>query len=61
MARDTYEDVDQADAEAKPDAFGSSIIILTTVVLLAACYTMQKALEKHFQAGMFAPKQTAVP
>jgi hypothetical protein len=59
MARDTFEDVDKTDAEAGPDHLANGVVIATTVVLIAACVMMQKALDKHFGAGMFAEKKAA--
>jgi hypothetical protein len=61
MARDSFEDVDKADAESGPDHLANAVVILTTVVLLAACFVMQKGLAKHFNAGMFADKTAAPP
>jgi hypothetical protein len=56
MARDTYEDVDQADSGARPDNLANGVVIVTTIVLLAACVVMQQALKKHWNGGMFADK-----
>jgi hypothetical protein len=56
MARDTYEDVDQRDTEAKPEVLGTVLVIFTTIALLAACWVMQKGLKDHYNAGMFAEK-----
>ncbi len=59
MARDrtdVYEDHDEV-SEAAPERLSSGLVILTTVVLLVAIFFMQKALDKHFKAGMFADKR----
>jgi hypothetical protein len=60
MARDIYEDHDEV-AEAPQDLLGSGLVILTTIVLLAALFFMQKALAKHYNAGMFADESKPTP
>jgi hypothetical protein len=55
MARDIYEDHDEV-SEAPREMLSTGLIILTTLVLLAACFFMQKALNKHYQDGLFADK-----
>ena len=60
MARDIYEDHDEV-SEAPRDGLGNGLVILTTLVLLAACFFMQKALGKHYNAGMFADKTKSAP
>ena len=60
MARDIYEDHDEV-SEAPPERLSSGLIILTTVVLLVAIFFMQKALGKHYNAGMFADKKGEAP
>lgn len=55
MAREPYEDVD----EPRKDQLAGGIVIMTTLVLLAAIFVIQKALSEHYQAGMLAPKTTA--
>ena len=57
MARDIYEDHDELDTEPAKDGLGNGIIIMTTIVLLVACWSIQTALKDHFNAGMFAEKQ----
>lgn len=63
MARDRkeiYEDHDEV-SEAPPERLSSGLVILTTLVLLVAIFFMQRALKKHFNAGMFADKQAEAP
>ena len=55
MARDIYEDHDEV-SEAPREMLSSGLIIITTLVLLAACFFMQKALNKHYSTGFFADK-----
>lgn len=54
MARDIYEDYD--DTEAPKDALPTILAVLTLVVLLVACYMVQKALADHFKQGMLYDK-----
>jgi hypothetical protein len=61
MARDVYEDKEEAAAAPRSDGLGSALVIVTTLVLLLAFVFMQQALKKHFNAGMFADKQQAAP
>jgi len=58
MARDIYEDHDEV-SEAPKDGLGNGLVILTTVVLLAAIFFMQKALKEHYSAGFLADKKAA--
>jgi hypothetical protein len=58
MARDIYEDHDEV-SEAPGEMLSSGLIIITTLVLLTACFFMQKALNSHYQQGLFADKSTA--
>lgn len=55
MAReDIYEDYDEV---APPkDNMGNGVVILTFLVLLVAVWFMQRAMNEHFEAGMFAKK-----
>ena len=55
MARDIYEDHDEA-SEAPGEMLSSGLIIVSTLVLLVACYFMQQALSKHYHTGFFADK-----
>ena len=56
MARDNiYEDHDEV-SEAPREMLSSGLIIITTLVLLAAVFFMQKALKNHYNAGMFSEK-----
>ena len=55
MARDIYEDHDEV-SEAPREMLSSGLVIMTTIVLLVACWVMQKALKDHYNAGMFAEK-----
>jgi len=57
MARDIYEDHDELSAEPAKDALGNGLVIMTTIVLLVACWAMQTAMNDHFNAGMFAEKE----
>jgi hypothetical protein len=57
MARDIYEDVDEA--EAPRDGLANGLVILTTLLLVGAFLVMQQALKKHFNEGMFADKTTS--
>ena len=52
MARDIYEDQDEV--EAPKDGLGNSLIYLTFLLLLGACFLMQKALGEHWNSGLFA-------
>ena len=58
MARDIYEDHDEV-SEPAGEMLSSGLIIITTLVLLAACFFMQKALKNHYNAGMMAEKSAA--
>ncbi len=58
MARDIYEDHDELEGEAPKDGLGNGLVIMTTIILLVACWAMQTALKDHFNAGMFAEKTT---
>ncbi len=58
MARDIYEDHDEV-SEAPPERLSSGLVIVTTLVLLAACFFMQKALKNHYNEGMLADKKAA--
>ena len=53
MARDIYEDHDEVSEPAR-EMLSSGLIILTTLVLLAAVFFMQKALNNHYKTGFFA-------
>ena len=55
MARDIYEDHDEI-SEAPRERLSSGLVIISTLVLLAAIYFMQKALGDHYNAGAFADK-----
>ncbi|MHC5010638.1 MAG: hypothetical protein ACYTG6_06750 [Planctomycetota bacterium] len=59
MARDIYEDHDAADAEQPQDGLGNALIILTTVLLLAAFLVMHSGLKKHFNEGLFKDSSTS--
>lgn len=54
MAKDVYETHDEH--EAPRDGLGNGVIILTTLVLLAAIFVIQKAMADKFNAGMLADK-----
>lgn len=58
MARDIYEDHDEV-SEAPPERLSSGLVIVTTLVLIAAVFFMQKALGHHYNDGMFADKKAA--
>ena len=55
MARDIYEDHDEVE-EAPKDGLGTGLIIMTTILLLLALFTIQTAMKDHFNEGMFADK-----
>jgi hypothetical protein len=55
MARDIYEDHDEV-SEAPREMLSTGLVVITTLVLLAAIYYMQKALGDHYNAGLFADK-----
>ena len=55
MARETFEDVD----EVRTDSLANGVVIMTTLLLVAAIFVMQKGLKDHFNAGMMASKQEA--
>jgi hypothetical protein len=55
MARDIYEDHDAA-SEPPREKLSSGLVIVTTLVLLVACYMMNKALANHYNAGFLADK-----
>ena len=57
MARDIYEDHDEV-SEAPRDGLGNGLVMLTTLVLLVACFFMQKALKEHYNEGLMADKTT---
>jgi hypothetical protein len=54
MARDTYETTDELEVRAKPDGLGNALIIVTTVILLAAFIVVEKSIAKHYNGGMFS-------
>jgi len=58
MARDIYEDHDEV-SEPAGEMLSSGLIIITTLVLLAACFFMQTALEEHYNAGMWGGKSAS--
>jgi hypothetical protein len=58
MARDIYEDHDEV-SEAPREMLSSGLIIITTLVLLAACFFMQKALADHYGGGFLADGKSA--
>lgn len=58
MARDIYEDHDEV-SEAPGEMLSSGLIIISTLVLLVACFFMQKALNEHYHTGMFADKSAS--
>lgn len=51
MARDVYQDHDEI-VETRKDSLGNGLVIVTTILLLASIFFMQKALGKHYNAGM---------
>ncbi len=57
--RDRFEDYDEHSPEPKRDGLATGLVCLTTLVLLAAVFFMQKALKDHFNAGMFKDKGAA--
>ncbi len=58
MARDIYEDHDEV-SEAPGERLSGGLVIITTLVLLVACFCMQKALKDHYNQGMFADKKAS--
>lgn len=56
MARDTYEDYDEA-SEAPREMLSTGLVIVTTLVLLAACFFMEKARAHHYDDGLLADKK----
>lgn len=56
MARETYETHDELDQPAARDGLGNALIILTTIVLIAAFVIVEKGMGERFNAGMFADK-----
>ena len=58
MARDIYEDHDEV-SEAPPERLSSGLVIVTTLVLIAAILFMQQALGKHYNEGMFKKADNA--
>lgn len=59
MARDIYEDYDELEASAQKDTVAGGMVIITTLVLLLACWMIQRALADHFNEGMFADKKAS--
>ncbi len=57
MAKDTYETHDEM--EAPKDGLGNGIVYVTTLLLLAAVFVLQKAMGEKFDRGMFAKGGTA--
>lgn len=51
MAKDTYETHDEM--EAPKDGLGNGIVYVTTLLLLAAVFVLQKAMAEKFDRGMF--------
>ena len=60
MARDVYQDQDEI-VEAQRDGLGNGLVIITTLILLAAIFFMQKALGDHYNAGMFKKEGQGAP
>jgi hypothetical protein len=58
MARDVYQDHDEI-VETRKDSLGNGLVIVTTLLLLAAIYFMQTALGDHYGKGMFGGEQSA--
>jgi hypothetical protein len=57
MARDTFEDRDEAalaERAAAGDALGSALVFVTTAILAIAFIVIQQALAQHYGAGMFS-------
>lgn len=57
MAKDTYETHDEM--EAPKDGLGNGIVYVTTLLLLAAVFVLQKAMAEKFDRGMFGKGGTA--
>jgi len=58
MARDIYEDHDEV-SEAPREMLSTGLVIVTTLVLLAAVFFMEKARAEHYNDGLFAKKGAA--
>ena len=58
-AKDVYEDHDEMSAEPRKEGLGNGLVIVTTLVLIAAVVLMQQGLKKHFNEGFFADKKAA--
>lgn len=58
MARDTYEDYDEV-SEAPREMLSTGLVIVTTLVLLAAVFFMEKARAHHYGDGMLADKNAS--
>ncbi len=56
MARDTYEDYDEA-GEAPREMLSTGLVIVTTLVLLAAVFFMEKARAEQYGDGPLADKK----
>lgn len=61
MARDTYETRDELDVPEARDGLGSALVILTTILLIAAFFLIQKGMGDRYNAGMLADKQAQSP
>ena len=59
MAKDTYETHDEM--EPAKDGLGSGIVLVTTLLLLAAVFVIQKAMGEKFDRGMFGSGKVAAP
>ena len=58
MARDTYETTDELETRVRPDGLGNALVIVTTIILLAAFIVCEKSIAKHYNGGMFSdPEQ----
>lgn len=60
MARDTYEDYDEA-GEAPREMLSTGLVIVTTLVLLAAIFFMEKARAEHYDDGLMGGKGSNAP
>ena len=60
MARDSFDNKDEMDAPAgSRDGLGNALVIVTTLVLIAAFFFMEKNLKEKYNVGMLADTGSA--
>jgi hypothetical protein len=58
---DEYVTHDEIDTAKRPDATGTALIYVTTILLLIGIYLMQSAAKDKFNSGMFGGGTAPAP